>query len=370
MTSIAVVRKRLGSLVGAPIPGAPEGALSAAPASEQEAARIMQVASEYRLPVLVRGGGTHQGYGAAVDPLIVVSTRNLQTLDWRPDDLTATVGAGVRVADLEQRLVEGGQTAVLPEDPGDATIGGVVAAGISGHRRLRYGPTRDRVLGMTLVTGDGRIVHAGGTVVKNVSGYDLSRLAVGSFGRLGIVTVVSLKLWPRPQSIVTIVGVCPENALKVAYRPLAVFEVDGQGSVVVGGLPATVKAEVDALGGESLPGAIWPAPLQSPFRCVLRVPARLTRQGVEHVPSGWTYRAAFGVGEVRMGAENPDEAVLVKMREWAESVGGRLVVEAAPDDLAFDPWGTAPSTVGIQRRLVAMFDPAGIMNSGRLPGGI
>ncbi|NIA25972.1 MAG: FAD-binding protein [Gammaproteobacteria bacterium] len=370
MTSIAVVRKRLGSLVGAPVPGAPEGALSVAPTSEQEAARIMQVASEYRLPVLVRGGGTHQGYGAPVDPVIVLSTHDLQTLDWRPEDLTATVGAGVRVADLEQRLVEGGQTAVLPEDPGEATIGGVIAAGISGHRRLRYGPTRDRVLGMTLVTGDGRIVHAGGTVVKNVSGYDLSRLAVGSFGRLGIITGVSLKLWPRPQSIVTVVGVRPENALEVAYRPFAVLEVDGQGSVVVGGHPAMVKADVDALGGESLPGAVWPVPLESPFRCVLRVPARLTRQAVEHVPPEWNYQAAFGVGEVRMGTEDPDAATLAKMREWAESVGGRLVVEAVPDDLAFDPWGTAPSTVGIQRRLVATFDPAGIANPGRLPGGI
>ncbi|GBD85034.1 putative FAD-linked oxidoreductase [bacterium BMS3Abin02] len=370
MTSIAAVRKRLGSLVVAPVPGAPAGALSVAPASEQEAARIMEVASEYRLPVLVLGGGTHQGYGAPVDPVIVVSTHNLQTLEWRPDDLTATVGAGVGVADLEQRLVEGGQTAVLPEDPGEATVGGVVAAGISGYRRLRYGPTRDRVLGMTLVTGDGRIVRAGGTVVKNVSGYDLSRLAVGSFGRLGIITAVSLKLWPRPQSIATVVGVLPEKALEATYRPLAVLEVDGQGSVVVGGHPAMVEAEVDVLGGESLPGAVWPAPLQSPFRCALRVPARLVRQAVEHVPPGWSYRAAFGVGEVRMGAEDPDVAALSKIREWAESVGGRLVVEAASDDLAFDPWGTAPSTVGIQRRLVAAFDPAGIVNPGRLPGGI
>ena len=131
-----------------------------------------------------------------------------------------------------------------------------------------------------------------------------------------------------------------------------------------------VTSEVDALGGESLPGAIWPTPLQSPFHCVLRVPARLTRQGVEHVPPEWSYRAAFGVGEVRMGAEDADVGTLSRMREWAESVGGRLVVETAPGDLDFDPWGAVPSTIGIQRRLVAAFDPVGIMNSGRLPGGI
>jgi len=305
-----------------------------------------------------------------VRPAIVISTRNLQALEWRADDLTVTVGAGVLVADLEQRLAEGGQTAVLPENPGDATVGGIVAAGISGYRRLRYGPTRDRVLGVTLVTGDGRVVHGGGTVVKNVSGYDLSRLAVESFGRLGVITEISLKLWPLPQATATVVGVRPEDAAEEIYRPLAVLEADGHGSVVLGGHAAMVQAQIDALGGASEPGAVWPAPLDVPVRCALRVPARLTRQAVEHVPKGWSYRAAFGIGEVRMGTLNPDLAALSDARGWAESVGGRLVVESAPHDLGFDPWGTPPATVDIQRRLVSGFDPAGIANPGRLPGGI
>jgi len=367
MTSIAAIRKRFGSLLGEPIPGAPEGALGATPYTVEEAGRIMQVASASRLPVVYWGGGTHQGFGSPRPPVLVVSTSRFQSMDWRPDDLTVTVESGVRVSDLEERLAEGGQTAVLTEQPDNATVGGAIAAGISGYRRLRYGPTRDRVLGVTLVTGDGRIVHGGGTVVKNVSGYDLSRLTVGSFGRMGFIAEVSLKLWPLPQATATVFGVRPEDAVSI-YRPMAVLEADGEGSVVLGGHPKMVEAQIEELGGEVVQEEVWPKPLRSAIRCVIRVPARFTRQAVDRVPEGWSYRAAFGVGEVRIGSDEPGTHALTTVRTWAESVGGRLVVEHAPDDLAFDPWGTPPATSALQRRLIAGFDPAGISNAGRLPG--
>ncbi len=370
MTSIAAVRRQLGSLIGDPVPGAPAGALGVVPSSAEEVALVMRVASGARMPVQIWGGGTHQGYGASVHPVLVVSTRNLQNLVWSPDDLTVTVGAGVRVADLEERLRTGAQTAVLPEDPGEATVGGVVAAGISGYRGLRYGPTRDRVLGATLVTGDGRIVHGGGTVVKNVSGYDLPRLVVGSFGRLGIITEVTLKVWPRMQATATVAVERAEEALASTYRPLAVLEADGQGSVVLGGHPAMVEAQVEALGGNAEQGEVWPAPLATAVRCEVRVPARATAEAIDHVPAGWRYRARFGVGLVRIGADEADAGTLGELRTWVESVGGRLVVAAAPPSLGLDPWGTPPAGVEIQRRLIAGFDPAGISNSGRLPGGV
>ncbi|NIR39303.1 MAG: FAD-binding protein, partial [Gemmatimonadetes bacterium] len=93
-----------------------------------------------------------------------------RVVDWQPDDLTVVVEAGVTVGTLESMLAERGQTALLPEWGPEATVGGVVAAGISGYRRARLGPTRDRVLEVTIVTGDGRVVRGGGRVVKNVSG--------------------------------------------------------------------------------------------------------------------------------------------------------------------------------------------------------
>ena len=108
--------------------------------------------------------------------------------EWDPDDLTVTVGAGTKVADLEATLSERSQTAVLPEVPGASTVGGVISAGVSALRRARLLGTRERMLEVRLVTGDGRIVRGGGRVVKNVSGYDLPRLVVGAFGSLGVIT--------------------------------------------------------------------------------------------------------------------------------------------------------------------------------------
>ena len=110
----------------------------------------------------------------------------------------------------------------FPETPGAATVGGVLAAAISGYRRARYGPTRDRILEVTVVTGDGRIVKAGGRVVKNVTGYDLPRLVVGSLGSLGVIVSACLKLWPLPAASATITLDDPVLAGSV-YRPLAVL---------------------------------------------------------------------------------------------------------------------------------------------------
>jgi FAD/FMN-containing dehydrogenase len=362
MTSLAVVRKRLASLVIDPVPGAPDSDLTVAPASAEEAGDVLRAASEHGLPVLVWGGGTHQGYGGRIEPAVLLSTRNLLGIDWHPDDLTATVGPGVTVADLEDHLRMGGQTAVLPERPGAATVGGVVAAGMSGYRRLRYGPTRDRVLGLTMVTGDGRIVHGRGTVVKNVAGYDLPRLVTGSFGRLGLVTEVTLKLWPVPPAVVTVDVEAPERA--PFHRPLAVLETDGEGSVILGGHPAALDADAPV----HRDGATWPEPISTHARFDIRVPARLIREAIGRIPDGWRYIAQFGVGVVTLGVEDLDIGVLVELRRWAESVGGSLVVAAGA--IGFDPWGTPPPSLDIQRRIVTGFDPAGIMGPGRLPGGL
>ena len=125
--------------------------------------------------------------------------------------------------DFLDQLEQRGQTAVLPEDVPGATVGGVVACGLSGWRRLRYGPTRDRVLETVSVTGDGRVIRGGARLVKNSTGYDLPRLLTGSFGSLGLIVQVCLKLWPEPEEHVTVTIDDPERAA-AAYRPLAVIE--------------------------------------------------------------------------------------------------------------------------------------------------
>ncbi len=363
MTStVAALRRRL----AADVPGAPEADVVVAPSSVEEAAEALDAASEHGLRVLIWGGGTHQGYGYPLEPDMVLSTHRMdRVVEWAAEDLTLAVEPGVQVGELERRLAEAGQTAVLPEDCApEATVGGVIAAGLSGWRRLRYGPTRDRVLEVVLATGDGRVVRAGGRVVKNVTGFDIPRLACGSFGSLGVIGRVALKLWPVPQASATVRVDDAERAHAVAVRPLAVLQVDGEASVYLSGTSAEVDAQAHALGGERRAGLHWPPALAEPCRAVVRVPARLTEAAIEHVPVGWRYQAAFGVGEVRIGGPAGD---LAELRSWAETEGGALVVEAGG---GLDPWGAPPPSVALQRRVKQAFDPLGVCNPGRLPGRI
>src|SRR6185295_2466307 len=115
-----------------------------------------------------------------------------------PADLTVTVGAGTPVSELAAVLGEASQECALDPRSADATVGGVLAVGLSGHRRLRYGPLRDRVLEVRFVTADGRLVKGGGPTVKNVSGFDIPRLLVGSLGTIGVLVQVTLRCQPRP----------------------------------------------------------------------------------------------------------------------------------------------------------------------------
>ena len=335
------------------------------PATVEEAAAALDAASADGTPLRIVGGRTHLGYGHPVAADSEVSTAALDRIvDWRPEDLTVVVEAGVRITDLEAMLAGERQTAVLPEVPGDATVGGVIAAGLSGWRRQRYGPTRDRVLEVVLATGDGRVVRAGGQVVKNVTGYDVARLAAGSFGSLGLVARVALKLWPRREVEATV----RTDSETTAFRPLADLLVDGERRVYLAGTEQEVAAQAAELGGAVAAGLDWPDEPPGAAGLVVRVPVRLTRAAAARVPAGWGYRAALGVGEVRIGGDDPDPEELAAVRKWAEAEGGSLVV--ARGEPGIDPWGTPPPSVELQRRVKAAFDPIGVCNPGILPGGI
>src|SRR5690606_9106622 len=202
--------------------------------------------------------------GYPVEPDLVISTASLTGIeDWEPDDLTVVVRAGTPVEELESRLAVGGQTAVLPEMAGAATVGGVVATASSSYRRLRYGPTRDRVLEVRAVTGDGRIVKGGGRVVKNVSGFDLPRLFTGSFGSLGVITSVCLKLWPLTEASATVAVDAPSAAAAV-HRPLAVLETPRAVTVLLAGTGPEVDDQVSRFGGAATPGLSYPDMIDAP----------------------------------------------------------------------------------------------------------
>lgn len=350
--------------------GLPPAPFAFAPATSEEVAAVLDAASERRAPVLVWGGGRHQGLGHRVEPQVVLSTARLDTvLAWEPDDLTVVVEAGVTIGRLETMLAERGQTALLPETEPGATVGGVIATGVSGYRRARFGPTRDRVLQVTVVTGDGRTITGGGRVVKNVSGYDLPRIVTGSFGSMGVVVSVCLKLWPLAAVEATVPVDDPEAAWRAAYRPIAVLGTPGGGFAYLQGTEAEVASQASRLGSEARPGFEWPALPEGPVLASLRVRPSRVAYAVERLPPGTPYVAQHGVGEVTVGLPAEPEAV-EDLRAWVEADGGALVLLSAPEGFEVDPWGTDPPGVHLQRALIAGFDPMRIINPGRLPGGL
>lgn len=366
------VAKLARGLLTEPIPGAPNAEFTILPERIDEAAAVLGFAAAHGLKVLFWGGGTHQGIGYPVTPDVVLGTARLdRVVDWQVEDLTIVVEAGVLVADLEAQLEQRGQTAVLPETVPGATVGGVISAGLSGWRRLRYGPTRDRVLEVVLATGDGRRVRGGGRLVKNVTGYDVPRLAVGSYGALGLVGQACLKLWPLAVARGMVEVSDADAALRNSYRPLAVIETDTNSVVYLAGTSAEIEVQARELGGRLVAGHRWPEPPAGRWELSLRVPAGDIGRFVARLRGlEWLFQAAHGVGEIRFAAEEAEFGELSALRDEVEATGGALVVIRAPSGSPLDPWGSPPRTVDLQRRVKAAFDPMGIANAGILPGGI
>jgi len=371
-----VIRQELarlaGSLFADPIPDAPDAEFTIAPKTAEDAAAVLGFAATNGLRILFWGGGTHQAMGYRVEPDIIMSSAQLDAVaDWQPEDLTVVVQPGVRVTDLEARLEQGNQTAVLPEDAGSATIGGVIAAGISGWRRLRYGPSRDRMLEVRLATGDGRLVRGGARLVKNVTGYDLPRLVAGSFGSLGMITEMCVKLWPSPARLAMVRVDDPERALARAYRPLALIETPAETVVYLAGSEQEIAAQVLRVGGEAESGHRWPEPLVGNTELILRVePSATSMWAATMRKIDVDFQAAYGVGEIRFVADGIEPEELNRWRTSVERMGGAMVVSRVSDDFYLDPWGAAPTSVGLQRRVKAAFDPRRVANPGILPGGI
>ena len=342
-----------------------------APSSADEAAAIMRSATDERAAVLFHGHGTKQEMGGASTPDVVVSTARMDRLiSWEPDDLTLVVEPGVSVREIESELLKKNQTAGLPEWDAAGTVGGVVATATSGYRRSRLGPIRDRMLQIEIVTGDGRIVHGGGRVVKNVSGYDLPRLATGSMGRLGLITSICLKLWPLPEAAASIrLDGSPGAALHALYRPLAVLQTKSDAWAMIQGTPAEVAAQVRAVAGDVVDGLHWPDPPTGDFRCSIRIRPNALASAVKRLPPDWHFTAQHGVGVLDAACDDPDLEEITVIRKWVEARDGRLVITRSAG-LDIDPWGTPPAALDLQRRVIAGFDPYGVANPRRLPGGI
>ncbi len=182
-------------------------AVVALPADVEQVAAVMQCAAAHQMTIAPRGGGSHAWLGQTPSRLdLLLSVQRLQQqLAYEPADMTTTVQAGLRMVDLQHTLGQQGQFIALdPPLTPTTTVGGLIATNISGPRRLLYGTARDLLLGVRVVTLDGKCTKAGGRVVKNVTGYDLNKLYIGSLGTLAVLVELTLKLHPLPPGEVTI----------------------------------------------------------------------------------------------------------------------------------------------------------------------
>jgi glycolate oxidase FAD binding subunit len=185
------------------------------PATADEVADIVRQAAAGRERIVICGSGRPDEWPFPADADVLLSSRRLNRLvAHRHGDLTVTVEAGARLADVNRELARHNQW--IPLDPpwaDEVTIGGIVATNASGPRRHRYGAPRDLIIGVEMVRADGVRAKAGGIVVKNVAGYDLSRLLTGSFGCLAVITAASFKLYPRPQASRTVMLDVPSSGI-------------------------------------------------------------------------------------------------------------------------------------------------------------
>jgi glycolate oxidase FAD binding subunit len=319
----------------------------------------------------------------------VLDTRGLAGIrSYEPSELVVTVGAGTPLAELEAVLAENGQALAFepPHFGGDATVGGMVAAGLSGPARASAGSVRDHVLGMAVVNGKGELLNFGGQVMKNVAGYDVSRLLVGALGTLGLIVEASLKVLPRAAAEATLRFELPQaQALEQLNawggRPLPLnascwVEEAGTGLLYLRlrGARAAVDAACRALGGERVDEGqaaqdwVLCRDQQLPW-FTDRAGRDLWRVSVPQVAPVLQLPGATLIewhGAQRWVAAAPGEGEAV--RRAADAAGGHATLFRAGEgpQLAQRFHPLQPPLDRIQRELKQQFDPAGILNRGRL----
>jgi glycolate oxidase subunit GlcD len=401
-----------------------ERALEVAPLTSEQAAEVLRVAAREQLTVMPMGtNGWLEAGHSSEDPDLVLNTRRMKRLiRHEPADLVATAEAGLSLTEFQKHLAQAGQWLPIdPPDDGRATLGGIVATGLGGAHSASFGTPRSFVIGMRVVLADGRLIKAGGNVVKNVAGYDLCKLFTGSYGTLGLITEITFKLRPLPAETRTVVASGPLQSLATIGRrisadlfPVAVellssriagqleIESQSQRSALLvrfaGSARAVVSQTAQALKllradqnsrcfALDEDHAIWlklsAAPMQTSGNLGWRVSLKpadlisfldemiaLETDETSHVSLSW--HAGLSDGRLRAIASAPvyhREAVRVleRVRERVETLSGSLVLESAPLEIKneFDSWGGWGSTAELMRRVKMQLDPQNLFSPGR-----
>jgi glycolate oxidase FAD binding subunit len=345
--------------------------------------RIVRAARD-RAPLRIRGGGSKDFLGERFEGEIL-DTRPLSgILSYEPTELYVTALAGTPLADVEAMLAERGQMLAFepPSFGGAATIGGVVAAGLSGPRRASVGAVRDFVLGLGCMDAQGRELQFGGQVMKNVAGYDVSRLMCGAMGILGLITQVSLKVLPRPAAEATVMFECDaREALHLLNtwggQPLPISaSVHGSGALVVrfSGASAAVDAALARMTREheatEIPATqaaqLWVDLREHRSAFFASTQLALWRLSLPSIAPYSTYSGdqcmEWG-GALRWLRSSDDPAVI---RAAATAAGGSAMLFRGADKSGgvFHPL-PAP-LLALHRRLKQQFDAPGIFNPGRM----
>ncbi|SDD98457.1 glycolate oxidase FAD binding subunit [Massilia sp. PDC64] len=328
-------------------------------------------------PLRIRGGGSKDWYGQDVQGTVLDTTTYRGITDYEPTELVITARCGTPLAEIEAHLAQHGQMLAFepPHFGPSATIGGTVAAGLSGPRRQAAGAVRDFVLGAVLVDGKGETLHFGGKVMKNVAGYDVSRLLAGSLGVFGLIAEVSLKVLPKPVAECTVqLQMKQDDALRRLNewggQPLPVSAScwhDGVLTVRLSGARSAVDAARQRIGGELLDDAdAWWRALREhdgPFFTDAGALWRLA------LPTVAPPLALPGTQLIEWGGAQRwlrTDADAATVRTAASRAGGHATLFRGGDRHAgvFQP--LAPAVLAIHRQLKHVFDPAGVLNRGRM----
>ncbi|MGB3681109.1 MAG: FAD-binding oxidoreductase [Rubrobacteraceae bacterium] len=384
------------------------------PGSIEEISEVMKLAYSEGLAVAPRGSGTKTYIGNPPKELdLVISTVRMDgVIEYVPGDQVVRVQAGIKLADLQEKLGESNQMLAIDPPETDATVGGLIATNASGPRRYSYGTVRDLIIGIRVVLADGTIAKAGSKVVKNVAGYDLSKLFTGSLGTLGVIAEANFRLHPvrdvsktivaeiegGPQEVYAAVDAVARTQAEPTAIELRYSEDEKLVSLLLesieGGIEAKVEKISHVLGshgdvrdsreGDHL-GAVLPAVVEEEDALVKlsAPPAELAavldsvlgaadRRGLNHPKI--TGHAGTGVTFVGLsGGDTGSKAeVIDELREIWVRRGGSVVLLTAPRELKekVGVWGPPRDDIGLIGRVKDKFDSRGIMNPGRFVGGI
>ena len=402
------------------------------PGSVEEVSKLLAYASTEKLAVVPRGNGTKVAQGGVPRKLdVVLSVLRINRItEHDVPNLSLSVEAGITLSAVQEKLAGTGKGSFLPLDPPyteKATIGGIIATNGSGPRRYIYSTARDLLLGLKVVSPNGDIVAFGGKTVKNVSGYDMTKLMIGSWGALGVITEITTKLLPLPEASATLLvsfenlaraGSLTKKVLHSALLPSAMELMDGKAAGQLGekgkylvafnleGVGEAVErqvAEIGEMGKKE--GAIDTKILKGQeertfwirvrdFALATKAPVILKSNFViskqtEILGNYENWAQAAGIGSafighagsgilttyiLENGVAKTDPLVDLIDKFTAEAVkqDGNLVVESCPSELKakISVWGRPRTDYVVMRRLKEKVDPVGVLNPGRFVGGL